>query len=191
MIFFTMPADKIKSPNITIDDKLILKIATGDMDALKVVYSTTKHAIYGFALSILKNKDDAEDVLQETYINLVSASKTYVPKKKAMALLFTICRNLCLGKLREHKNISGDEVDLNKVEDLTFDTITQYEDRIVLETVMKILAESEREIIILHITAGFKFREIASILNIPLATVLSKYNRAIKKLRLLLEKEAY
>ncbi len=191
MILITMPAEKIKSPNISIDDSLIFKIAQGDMEALREIYNATSHAIYGFALSITKNKQDAEDVLQETYIKLVSASKTYKPKGKAMALLFTIARNLCLMKFRESQKMSLENVDIDTKEDLSFNMIENSSDRLVLEKVLKELGGSEREIIILHLVAGFKFREIAQILELPQSTVLSKHSRAIKKLKLILEQEEY
>ena len=55
--------------------------------------------------------------------------------------------------------------------------------RLVLETVLSALGQEEREIVMLHAAAGMKHREIASLLHLPLPTVLSKYNRALKKLR--------
>ena len=57
------------------------------------------------------------------------------------------------------------------------------EDKIVIRKCIETLGDSEREIVILHAVSGFKHREIAEILGLPLSTVLSKYNRAIKKLR--------
>ena len=45
------------------------------------------------------------------------------------------------------------------------------------------ISDEERNIIVLHSVSGFKFREISKLLEMPLATVLSKYNRAIKKIK--------
>lgn len=53
---------------------------------------------------------------------------------------------------------------------------------------MKQLTDQERQIVMLHAVAGFKHREIAELLELPLSTVLSKYRRALKKLRHSLEK---
>ena len=50
------------------------------------------------------------------------------------------------------------------------------------------LSDEERQIVVLHAVAGFKHREIADIVELPLPTVLSKYHRALKKLRAFLEK---
>ena len=60
------------------------------------------------------------------------------------------------------------------------------EDRIVLTACMDKLKDDERQIIMLHAVSGFKHREIAEFLSLPLSTVLSKYHRALKKLRVLL-----
>jgi RNA polymerase sigma-70 factor (ECF subfamily) len=57
----------------------------------------------------------------------------------------------------------------------------------VIAACMEQLTEQERQIVALHALAGFKHREIAAILRLPLPTVLSKYNRALKKLRQHLE----
>lgn len=62
------------------------------------------------------------------------------------------------------------------------------EDRLVLTQCMKQLTDQERQIVMLHAVAGFKHREIAELLELPLSTVLSKYRRALKKLRHSLEK---
>ena len=56
-------------------------------------------------------------------------------------------------------------------------------DRMVLETAMSVLDAEERQIVILHAMTGFRHREIAEVLDLPTGTVLSKYNRALKKMR--------
>ena len=62
-------------------------------------------------------------------------------------------------------------------------------DAMVLKTAFKILKEEERQIVLLHAGAGLKHREIAQDLKIPLPTVLSKYNRAVRKLKQYLREE--
>ena len=58
------------------------------------------------------------------------------------------------------------------------------EDRLVLRSLLEVLGQEERQVITLHALAGLKHREIARILDLPLATVLSKYSRGMKKLQL-------
>ena len=62
-------------------------------------------------------------------------------------------------------------------------------DKMVLHAALKILNEEERQIVLLRTSAGLKHREIAADLEMPLATVLSKYNRAMKKLKKHLREE--
>ena len=68
--------------------------------------------------------------------------------------------------------------------------ISTQEARLVLAEYMKRLSDVERQIVVLHAVAGFKHREIAEMLELPLSNVLSKYNRALKKLKTQFGKEA-
>lgn len=84
-----------------IDDSLIEKISLGDMDAFRELYEIASKSVYGFALSILKNSHDAEDVLQETFLKVYQNSSDYVSYSKPMAWILRITRNLAVTKLRE------------------------------------------------------------------------------------------
>lgn len=77
-------------------DELIEKIAAGDRDALASLYEQTNKSVYGFALSILKDTHDAQDVLQDCYLHIYSAAGSYRSQGKPMAWILTITRNLCL-----------------------------------------------------------------------------------------------
>lgn len=164
------------------EEGLIAKIADGDIEALAELYSQTKTAVYGFALSILLNRHDAEDVMQETYVKIYSSAKEYKPQGKPMAWALTIARNLSFMKLRSDKRIevTADEIwDQHDLHHFVDDNL----DRLVLEAAMRNLSAEERQIVILHAVAGQKHREIAALLQIPLSTTLSKYHRALSKLK--------
>lgn len=103
-----------------------------------------------------------------------------------MAWIFTIARNICLMKFRQQKHLSPVPLE-NVKEGIDFHSIEDREDRIVLETAFQVLSQQERQIIVLHAVSGLKHREISELLQIPLSSVLSKYNRSIKKLRHQLE----
>ena len=162
----------------------ILQMAQGDKDALARIYEMTHAAVYGFSLSILRNAQDAEDVLQETYLQLYHHAPAYRPNGNPMPYLFTIAKNFSLMKLRDrNKTQQMPEDDLLYGEDSTLPA----EDRHLLNTLMQVLSEEERQIVMLHCVAGFKHREIGQVTGLPLSTVLSKYHRAIGKLRKQLE----
>jgi RNA polymerase sigma-70 factor (ECF subfamily) len=74
---------------------------------------------------------------------------------------------------------------------LQFSYVTDPEDKLVLETTLEILAEDERQIVLLHAVSGMKHKEIAKNLGIPLSTALSKYHRALKKLKENLKEEEW
>lgn len=163
-------------------DLLLQKIAAGDTAALETLYRRTRPAVYSFALSILKNAHDAEDMLHDCYVTVWQAAAGYRTQGKPMAWLMTITRNLCLQLLRERKKTAD-----KPAEDEAFylpgrSDITP-EDRMVLAACMERLSDEERQIVALHAVSGFKHREIAALLELPLSTTLSKYNRALKKLR--------
>ena len=146
------------------------------------LYRATSPAVYAFALSVVKNTHDAQDVLQDTYLKICGGVAAYRPEGKPMAWILTITKNLCRKKLRLRRR---DE----QLSEAAWETRTAErealspEDRLVLNECMTGLGDEERQIVILHAVAGFKHREIARLLELPLSTVLSKYSRAIKKLR--------
>lgn len=163
-------------------DRCLAGLAGGDPDALDGLYRGTSAAVYAFALSILKNSHDAEDVLHDCYVQIYHTAESYRSQGKPMAWILTVAKNLCYRKLRDRQK----QVDLPQ-EDwepwLAANEGMSHEDRVIITQCMERLSDEERQIVTLHAVAGFRHREIAALLELPLSTVLSKYHRAIKKLR--------
>ena len=167
-------------------EECIKNIADGNKNSLADLYNITKTAVYGFSLSILKNPHDAEDVLQEVYIKIYENACMYKSKGKPLAWILTITKNLAYMKIRGQK----DNVDITELQEVLVNNVNIInEDKELLLMAFKVLTDEERNILILHANNGFKHREIAKILDLPLSTVLSKYNRAIKKIKNNLSKE--
>lgn len=171
---------------MTVDDHIdsyLQAIAENDNSAFEKLYKETYSAVYGFALSILKHHHDAEDAAQNTFVALHSAAASYKSKGKPMAYIFTVTRNICLMKLREAKKSAAAPIE--EYTDLVFDEdhSLRSEDKIVLQTVLSVLSDDDLQIVMLHALAGMKFREIANLLDLTTSTVLSKYHRAMAKLR--------
>jgi len=163
-------------------ERYIAGIADRDESAFAKLYQAASNSVYGFALSIMKNTHDAEDVMQDCFLSVYHGAADYRPDGKPMAWILTIARNLCLMKLRKAKrNADIPEEDWEPY--LTSKEGLAAEDRIVLESCIGLLAEEEKEILLLHVLGGMKHREIAELMRMPLATVLSKYHRTLKKLR--------
>lgn len=164
-----------------LNDDLMLKVAGGDRAAFEQLYRMTQNQVYCYLLSIVKNKVTAEDLMQDTYLSIRKSIQHYIPQKKPMAWIFTIAKNLAYMELR--RNQRQETEDFSEKEHLAGrDEISQTVDSIVLNTALKILNEQERGIVLLHVSQGFKFKEISRLLSLPIGTVLSCYHRAIKKL---------
>lgn len=172
----------------TVDDALIERIADGDMEAFRQLYERTCGSIYGFALSITKNAHDAEDVLQDTFLTVHRSAAGYQPMGKPMAWILTIARNHTRMRLRSNGKTTGCD-DLQLQSDEALARIESVENRILIRELMTALSREERQIVMLHAACGLKNREIAALLQLPLNTVLSKYHRAIKKLRIKAKEE--
>ncbi len=173
----------------TVDDGLIERIADGDMEAFRQLYEIASGSIYGFALSITKSAHDAEDVLQDTFLTVHRSAAGYQPMGKPMAWILTIARNHARMRLRSNGKTTGCDDDFQLQSDEALARIESVENRMLIEGLMTALDSEERQIVMLHAVSGLKNREIAALLELPLNTVLSKYHRAIKKLRIKAKEE--
>lgn len=186
LLFASITDDGPARQYVMIDDSLLLGVAGGSKQAFTELYRQAAQPVYAYALSFLKQPAEAEDVMQDTFLKIRSAAALYQPEGKPMAWILTITRNLCLMKLRQQRHLSLFPLDdLNESDGLS--QITDLEDRIVIRAALAVLSEEECQIILMHAVTGWKHREIAQVLKIPLSTVLSKYHRGLKKLKSELE----
>ncbi len=163
-------------------DECLLLIAQDDCNALDKLYQLTSSAVYAYALSVLKNVYDAQDVTHDVYVKVYDSAHNYQSYGKPMAWILTIAKNLCYTKFRQQaKFCDVDETELEN--QLANDDRISAEDRLVIVQMLKTLNDSERQIVVMHALSGLKHKDIAKTLDMPLATVLSKYNRALKKLQ--------
>lgn len=167
-------------------DGLLSGVAAGDREAFAQLYRRTRTAVYGLALSYVKNAHDAQDLAQDAFVRIWDSAHQYRPGSSPMGWMLTITRNLALMKLRQAPRQTG-------LEPEEWDAIPEDspavspEDRQLLQQALGTLGSEERQVVLLHATAGLKHREIAALLQLPLPTVLSKYRRALKKLKVQLE----
>ena len=166
--------------------ELLAAIAAGQQDALAQLYHLTRTAVYGLSLSYLKNTHDAQDITQDVFVHVWDHAPQYRPTGSPMGWLLTVCRNLCLMRLRREERraaLSEEEWDAIPARECGLDA----DERALLQDALASLADEERRIVLLHAVTGLKHREIAALLELPLPTVLSKYHRALKKMRSFLE----
>ena len=166
--------------------QLLIHIAGGEREALAELYQRTRAAVYGLALSYLKNAHDAQDLTQDVYVQVWDCAEQYRLTGSPMGWLLAVCRNLCLMRLRReerHAALSEEEWDAIPARECGLDA----DERALLQGALASLTDEERRVVLLHAVTGLKYREIAALLELPLPTVLSKYHRALKKMRSFLE----
>lgn len=170
----------VQREDVKIDEKLFLAISNGDNEAFEKLYLKTKKSLYAYVFSITKDVYLTQDIVSDTYIKVRNAAHLYVEMDKPMAWMFTIAKRITLNYYRKDSK----RTEYEKGEDInTFSYVTDPTLKIVLKAALEILNEEEREIVLLHTYAGLKHREIALDLGIGLSTELSKYHRALKKLK--------
>ncbi len=158
---------------------LLERVAHGDREAFAAIYEHARTPVYALMLSYVKNVHDAEDITEDAFVRIWEAAPSYRKSGSAMAWMLTVARNLALMHLRRNKKFSElEEYEWNAIP--AGETLAT-EDKMVLSDALAKLSDEERRILLLHASSGMKHREIASLLELPLSTVLSKYHRALKK----------
>ena len=166
---------------VHIDERMFERVCQGEQDAFKELYDLSYRPLYAFLLSYTQNAEDAKDLLQETYIQILKNCRKYQEKGNPMAWMMKIAKNLFLMKCRKEREADISFEDME--EQLGFEDITNTDDRIVLEKMFETLSTEDRNLIIMHDISGLKHREIAKLLDMPLGTVLARYSRGIRKLQ--------
>lgn len=188
MLFTFAFGEDSERASAAVRDEDILAVARNGPDALRRLYEKTSKGVYAYALSLLKNAHDAEDVCQETFLSIYDKAGDYEPQGKPMAWIITVAKRHALTVLRKERGKSYIE-EAEKANAEAFSRTENTEQRLLLQAATEVLNDDERQIVMLKAVAGMKAREIGKILGMPLNTVLSKYHRAIGKMRLYIEKE--
>ena len=113
-----MTKNTIKEKNNIIENAIV-GLANGDVDAMDILYSTIKTDVYAFALSKVYNKNDADDILQDTFLRIYENAKLYVPLGKPMAWVFTVELNIInrYFQLKSRYDVLNDETIIHDIVD--------------------------------------------------------------------------
>ncbi|MDE6667514.1 MAG: RNA polymerase sigma factor [Clostridia bacterium] len=160
-------------------DKQMIKLSKGDGSAFESIYKKTKKAVYYTALSILKDRSLAEDIMQTTYLKVIKNAGVYREGTDAASWIKRICRNEALN-LRKKR---GHETYIDERQNEGVFGAEQTDDYgLLIDLARRILPQDEFEVLILVAAAGYKRREVAELMNIPLSTVTYKLNCATGKM---------
>lgn len=163
-------------------DKLVKKAQNGNKEAFNKLILMYKDDLYRIARARIGNcQDDICDIVQETIMVAYSSIKNLKKKSSFKSWLFTILSNNCNDFFR--KKYSVENISYESIEGENYLTISPVmESKIEFDSLMEILTEEERTIILLYYEYGYDSNEIAKILNINANTVRSKLFRARNKI---------
>ena len=167
-------------------DKFIKKFINGDASAFDEIYNRTRKSVYYVALSILRDKVLAEDVMQTTYMRVLKNIQGYTLGTNASAWIIKIAKNEAINvrKVRMREQYV-DEYENHTVFGISEpDTYGE-----LIDLAKRLLADDEFSILMLVTACGYKRKEIGKMLDIPISTVTWKYKNALLKMRNALEKE--
>jgi RNA polymerase sigma-70 factor (ECF subfamily) len=175
------------------EDKHLLKLLRhGDCRALGRLYEKYRTDLYTVAVSLIQDVHTAEDCLQDVFGRLVEVAADLELRRNLKGYLISCVANRARDRLRRKPKLLD-----RRPEDLgcsvsATDPVKVLIDREESARIFNTLTQlpyAQREVFVLHVQAGIKFKEIAKLQDVSIKTVLSRYRYGIKKLQALLEKD--
>jgi RNA polymerase sigma factor (sigma-70 family) len=164
--------------------ELFIEIKHNNKIALEKLYNRYNKLVYGIAFSILKNKEDSEDVVQTVFSKLYILEKDKLPTDKIGTWLYTVTKNEALLLLRKDNN----DVGLDTIYDLEDENneIDKFINKDSYNRLINGLNQKEQEVISLKILSNFTFKEIGELLGESANTIKWRYYKSIYSLRIML-----
>lgn len=159
----------------------IEKLKKKDNEAFEYIYNYTKSSVYGIIINIVKSRDVTEDLMQDTYIQVVKSINSYNSDYKFSSWVIMIARNKAIDYYRKNKKEML--IDITESEYLFPNVKSDVTNELNANYYLSLLDDDEREVVILYAMENYKHKEIAKILNKPVGTITWLYNKAMKKMR--------
>lgn len=178
-------SSKVKDKFKLSDEKLILRFQEGDINAYNELVKRYKDRLLNFVFRYFNNREQAEDVVQDTLIKLYTHASYYKNIAKFSTWIFTIAKNNALTELRKNKRKQTDSlwtddgkvIDINS-NDQTLDRRVQNEMAVdQLNKFLDEIPENFRMAVVLRDFQELSYDEISKILEIPIGTIKSRINR--------------
>ncbi len=180
------------------DDKLVAAYANGNNEAFDTLLKRHQSRVFSYILHIVKNKDLADDIFQETFVKAIMTIKQgrYAENGKFSAWISRIAHNLIIDYYRQEKSentisADDDETDLLNRRDLCDENV---EDLMVttqihndVKRIVKALPDSQREVLVMRYYRNMSFKEIADATNVSINTALGRMRYAILNMRRIAE----
>ncbi|MHC4204476.1 MAG: RNA polymerase sigma factor [Planctomycetota bacterium] len=174
------------------DKLLVLKFKRGSPDALRRIYEKYKDDLLALAIALSNDRTAAEDVLHDVFVSFAQCAD----KLRLRTSLKSYLSSCIANRVRNLKRaISQQAVQLNQAE--TFSKDCDRPDRLAtsaelsrrIDQAMEQVPYEQREVIILHLQSGMRFRAIAESQSVSINTIQSRYRYGLDKIRLLLNVE--
>ena len=153
-------------------------------------------ALYGYAMTLTRNTSEAEDLVQETYVRATAAANRPDSNSNLKGWLFVIMRNAWLNQLRRQNSgpgfvdLDANEPSISEAPENPHVVYLRKLEQTQVREAIESLPHVYREIIVLRDIEGFTYQEIATVLDCPAGTVMSRLGRARGKLRKLLHRSS-
>jgi len=168
------------------DETLLPLARRGDPKAQEALYRAYQAQVYGLARRICRTREDAEDVLQETFLEVFRSIGQYRGDGSLWAWVRTIASSKALMRLRRNKYRDTDELN----DDVAMPRREDTGLRMDLEAALERLSDTARAVVWLHDVEGYTHDEIATMMNRTVSFSKSQLARAHARLRLWLGEEA-
>lgn len=144
------------------------------------IYNRHVDTVYRICFSFMKNKPETEDMVQETFLRLITSGKTFENERHEKAWLIVAASNLCKDSLRKWWRRN------ENIEDYSSTLIDMtHADNEVLDAILA-LPNDHKCVVYMYYYEGYSTPEIADFLHCPQATVRSRLSRARKQLSFML-----
>jgi RNA polymerase sigma-70 factor (ECF subfamily) len=174
--------------------ELLARTALADQSAFEQLYRLTSPHLYGVALRILRESAAAEEVLQESFVNIWHHAGSYVAaRSQPLTWLTSIVRNRCLDRLRKHDvdTVSIDDEDhamtIADRSPLPLDLLLSGAEAGAVRRCVEALDAGQKQAIALAFYQGLSHSELARHLKQPLGTVKSWIRRGLERLKACLD----
>ena len=165
-------------------EQLFKIMKQGNNEVIQELYKRYNKIVYGIAFSILKNKEDSEDVVQKVFLKLYNIDERKLPKEKAGTWLYSVTKNEALTILRK----KYDDISLENIYNCenANDEISDFIDKESYNKIISKLSEKEQKVVSLKILSNLTFEEISEVLGESINTVKWRYYKAIYTLKIAL-----
>ncbi|MHC4626729.1 MAG: RNA polymerase sigma factor [Planctomycetota bacterium] len=170
-----------------IDEKILVwKFNRGSKDALRQLYEKYKDDLLGLAVTLLRDRAEAEDVVHDVFVSFARTAGRFSLTGTLKGYLSTCVANCARDRNRRKSRLdvgleAAAELGADSDDPVEYAVGTEQAER--LRDVLGRLPYEQREIIILHLHQEMRFREIAKVLGISINTVQSRYRYGMEKLR--------